>query len=68
MKNTTNTTDWKTCPLSPVERVKLMPVCRELGIGMDHYRSDQALCEAIEAAVLQEVAAMDTPERGFYEI
>ncbi len=29
---------------------------------------DQALCAAIEAAVLQEVAASDTPERGSYEI
>ena len=66
--NTTNTTDWKTRPLSPVERMKLVPVCRELGIRMEHYQSDQALCEAIEAAVLQEVAAMDAPGRGFYAI
>jgi hypothetical protein len=35
---------------------------------MAHYTTDQGLCEAITAAVLQEVAAMDTPERGFYEI
>ena len=68
MKDTTNTTDWKTRPLSPGERMKLMPVCRELGIRMEHYKNDTALCEAIEAAVLQEVAAMDAPERGFYEI
>lgn len=55
-------------PLSPVERMKLMPVCQELGINMAHYTTDQGLCEAITAAVLQEVAAGEAPERGYYEI
>jgi hypothetical protein len=63
-----DTNDPMTRPLSPVERTKLVPVCQELGINMAHYTTDQGLCEAITAAVLQEVAAMDTPERGFYEV
>lgn len=44
-------------PLSPVERMKLVPVCRDLGINMADYTSDRALCEAITKAVLAEVAA-----------
>jgi len=46
-------------PLSPVERMQLVPVCRDLGINMVDYTSDRALCQAITEAVLAEVAAAE---------
>jgi hypothetical protein len=55
-------------PFSPIEREKLKQPCRELGINMDNYSSDQALEEAITGAVLAEFAAEQNPEAGYYEI
>jgi hypothetical protein len=65
MKNTNDSMDR---PISPVERIKLMKVCTELGIDMARYPIDRDLRNAITAAVLAEVASEDAPELGFYEI
>ena len=53
---------------SPIERERLIRPCRELGINMNNYSSDQALEEAITEAILAEVAAEQNPEAGYYEI
>ena len=65
MKNTNDSMDR---PISPMERMKLVPVCRDLGIDMARYPIDRDLRNAITAAVLAEVASEDNPELGFYEI
>jgi hypothetical protein len=64
----TNDNDPMARPISPVERLKLARTCRELDINMAHYASDQALIQAITAAVLAEVAEEENPEAGFYQI
>ena len=55
-------------PLSPYQREKLKAPCRELGIDMSDYSSDEALVDAITAAILQEVEAEQNPGVGFYQI
>ena len=55
-------------PLSPMERERLKPACAAYNINPNNYTSDAALCEAIAQAILAEVAAMENPDAGYYEI
>ena len=51
-----------------MERERLKPACAAYNINPNNYTSDAALCEAIAQAILAEVAAMENPDAGYYEI